>query len=457
MTTTVDYPNTKRFFELYNADPAFRSEYRDHPEQTLQKHHLPLDQEFISTIFQATKGSEHASDTPYCVGWYAKTKLISDIIRQLLDEPIRNKHVHWWRQRQLNRIKALYPAQLFYILPHIPIAFELSQGCSGQCPFCCFAPPPLQRVFAYTPENQRLWRNILEISQAMIGPIVKYGLCYYATEPFDNPGYERFIQDFYAVTQWWPQLTTVRHLAEPARIRKYINMIRTGPALESGMVRFSIISLAMLRRVHAEYSPAELEYVDLVLNNPEAAYKYSPAGRARQLLACWREQGIDPAQKFYAPGPGSCLSGFVINLAERTIRLIAPCNPDDQHPHGYIEFDAVSFTDAHDYEIQMESLIERNMPEFPKNQANLKFNPVFAFKKQADGIAFSTPFLTRRFHGDEHFVTLCTLIQSGQYTWADIQKQFENPFLTEYYLKPKLTDLFEQGIIQENDAKRAMY
>jgi hypothetical protein len=52
-------------------------------------------------------------------------------------------------------------------------------------------------VFRYTPENARLWRGILEAVRDVAGPW--RSICYSGTDTFDNPEYERFIEDFAAV------------------------------------------------------------------------------------------------------------------------------------------------------------------------------------------------------------------------------------------------------------------
>jgi radical SAM family RiPP maturation amino acid epimerase len=429
---SLDYPKFKRFFEWYHADPAFRDAYQHLPHQILRQFAIDAEPACLDEIAHKHYDLERSE----------RAQLYHDIIRRLLVEPVNHPKFHQWRARQLQRVKALCHVQVFQSLPHIPIVFELSQGCSGQCPFCCFAPPPLQSIFPYTKANRTLWCTLLERSEQIIGPIMRYGLCYYATEPFDNPDYEHFVRDFDAITGWWPQLTTIKHLDNPARIRNYIKMIGDLP-LKSKMVRFSITSLDMLKRVHAEYSPEELEHVSVILNNPESSSKYSPAGRARKLV------DKNESAKFYLPGLIACVSGFIVNVPAHSIQLVAPCNPDEQHPYGYIQFDTATFADAGDYEEQLAALIERNMPDAPRPNTMLAFHPAFTFEPRPDGIALSTPFLTRHIHGDANWVALGELIHTGQYTWKEVENQFNNLFLTEYYLKPKVLSLFDDGLLAE--------
>jgi len=448
MKSEIDYPRVKRFLELHLADPAFRAEYQQTPELVLRRCGLDSTPGFIDEIFQTPARTAHQSGHPYYQERSSRLKFIGDIIQCLLHEPNQDRRFHLWRQRQLNRVRAVSHSELFQMLPHISIAFELSQGCSGQCPFCCFATQPLHGVFSATTANRKLWREVLEMSRHIVGPVMRYGLCYYATEPFDNPDYETFVEDFHALNDWWPQLTTAKPLESPARIRNYIRMIGAQP-LRSNMVRFSVTSLETLRKVHGEYSAEELDHVSLILNNPESTFKYSPAGRARQLRADWQERGLDRPEKFYLPGTIACVSGFVVNLSARSIRLVAPCSPDEAHPQGLILFDEAGFSDAADFEAQMERMIARNMPDSPRPDTALAFAPAFSLNKDSDGIALSSRFMTRRFPGDANWVALAELIRSGRHTWSEIERIFDDPFLTGYYLKPKVQSLFDCGLLLE--------
>lgn len=448
---TGHFPRFKRFCELYNADPAFREAYRESPEGTLHRLGLDADRALVDAVLAAPPGTACEGCDVYRLENVERARPSGEITRQLLEDPVADRRFDRWRQRQLSRLRAICHPKLFHLLFHIPIVFELCEGCSGGCPFCCLAPPPLKSIFPYTEAHRKLWREILEVSRRLIGPLARYATCYYATEPFDNPAYESFARDFHAVNGWWPHLTTLKHLEDPARIRRYLAMVGD-LALKSNMVRFSIISLEMLRRVHAEYSPEELEHVSLILNNPESAFKYSPAGRARKLLADWGKRGAGWSDKFDTSGPVTCVTGFIVNLPARSIRLVAPCEPGEAHPCSFILFDEARFADAADFAAQLEGMIERNMPDSPRPGAALAFAPDFSLRKYPGGIALSSRFMTRRFPGDENWAALAELIRSGRHAWEEIELIFHNPFLTEYYLKPKVQSLYDCGMLLEERA-----
>ncbi len=216
-------------------------------------------------------------------------------------------------------------------------------------------------------------------------------------------------------------------------------------ALKRAGVRFSILSLNHLKKIHELFSPEELRYVDLVLLNKESSSRYSPAGRARKLL---NYQSFS-ANKFYMPGPVSCISGFVINLVTRRITLTSTCNPDENHPYGYIIFDKLTFENENDFKQKIGSLIEKNMVTFPGDEELLSFYPAYHYEKQENGVRLSTKFIKRVFSGDESFVESAEMINKGGHTWNDIRQQLKDDFLINYYVKPRIKQLFDYGMIDE--------
>ena len=94
------------------------------------------------------------------------------------------------------------------LIRYFPVAFELSDGCSVQCDFCGFSAGKLRGIFNHDSSNSGLWKSVLLHTKEIIGRVVGSCPCYFATEPFDNPGYEDFIMDFYDVFGEFPQTTT---------------------------------------------------------------------------------------------------------------------------------------------------------------------------------------------------------------------------------------------------------
>ncbi len=93
----------------------------------------------------------------------------------------------------------------------------------------------------------------------------------WATDPLDNPDYERFLADFHDVLGRCPQTTTAQPHKDTERTRE---LLRLSHSLGSPVDRFSIISLNVLNRVHVAFSPGELLRVDCIPQNREAIRAY---------------------------------------------------------------------------------------------------------------------------------------------------------------------------------------
>lgn len=373
--------HTKRFFERYRADPDFRRQLRAAPQETVERYGIDVDAEALRPLWGG-------GPRPSGAGSPAVEEYLERLERmagerhqfQLACTPS-HPHFRAWRERQINRI-ALHaystPGEQDSTLTHSPVCFELTQGCSVGCWFCSLAAAPLSGVFTYTGENARLWCKVLEVVREIIGPAAGHGICYWATEPFDNPDYERLCEDFERVLGAFPQTTTALPLQDLERTRSLLE--RSDGATGMGP-RFSILSLGVLNRVHEAFSAADLADVELILQNREANLVKCASGRFREhirrtpeawdrerakmqgvLEAAGRETDAQALDAYLAARTTACVSGFLFNMVERTIRLVSPCLPDDRHPLGFITFDEGRFSDAAEARALMERMIEARMP-----------------------------------------------------------------------------------------------
>ncbi len=230
------------------------------------------------------------------------------------------------------------------------------------CPFCCLAAEKLKSVFPYTEENGILWRKLLCITKELIGDITDVSVCYFATEPFDNPDYEDFVQDFYQLMGRYPQTTTAAGVRDIRRTKAFLGLLG-GEPLRQAALRLSVVSLEQMEQIHREFSPKELEFVELLLNNPESSYAYSWSGRAVALSGRFQEKAfLDSASCI-------CTCGFVVNLARQSIRLVSPHRPDERHPLGMKVYEERAFRGTEGYGYVMQEMINKLMPiAMPQDQ-----------------------------------------------------------------------------------------
>ncbi len=241
-------------------------------------------------------------------------------------------------------------------LYYIPVAFELTDGCSVGCDFCCLAAKSLRSIYRYTPEHGREWQQILSATREILGDFAGAGICYFATEPFDNPDYEKFLGDFRDLLGYVPQTTTAAADRDTARTKAFLKMLGN-EELSHAAVRFSIVSLEQLEKIHRAFPEEELYCVELLLNNPESGNCYSRSGRARQLSEEMAEKGfLDTASSI-------CTNGFVINMARHTVMLMTARRPNERYPLGMKVLEKRSFDDAGGYQKALLELIEKWMPK----------------------------------------------------------------------------------------------
>jgi radical SAM family RiPP maturation amino acid epimerase len=353
--------------ELCYADPKYMKNFLNNPEKALIEAGLTLD---VNIAKEAIEIILHGSDSGVTDSNYY-INLTDQIIKRVhtaisdrtrMDSFV-NQEFKAWYLRQKNRV--LFNSsilrkkiQVFYT----PISFELTTGCSGSCSFCCLAPQNLDGYFNYSNENAILWKNVLLATKEIIGKVSGNGICYFATEPFDNPDYEKFISDYCQVFGYYPQTTTVKAVENIDRTKAFLRILGE-EHLRYASVRFSVISKRQLERIHQVFTPEELSCVELLLNNPESLNGYSLSGRAFDL------QKILPEKNFVSDVTSICTIGFVVNMLQRSVMLVTPKNPDNSNTVGMRVYGKVFFTDEVSYSDAIYKLISKWMKsKIPLNE-----------------------------------------------------------------------------------------
>lgn len=349
-------PHIKRLLEQYVGDHNFRNNYTKgqvlpHPSI------LNVDKEATRSLWDSSFiRSENYKDDAATENFKAfNTQKVSwrNYVRQSCspDHPIFKK----WRQRQMNRATLQLGAHLNDRLIHTPIMFELSDGCSVGCSFCAFKAKKLCNVFSYTEANEKLWKDVLCSVKKYLGSSANWGACYFATDPFDNPDYEKFCLDYVSIIGAFPQTTTALSTQNIARTKALIKLSR----LHHGEIdRFSVLSLSTLYKIFDSFTPEELIYVELMLQNKESLLLKSASGKYLDQI------NQDEKLKSQSPLMGktiSCLTGFMVNMCNKTCKLIAPCPADEKWPLGYMVFKELHFDTGDDFERCLHDFIHEDM------------------------------------------------------------------------------------------------
>lgn len=349
----------KRLTEWCMSDPQKWKNFQENPKASLGQWKLMLEESDAVEAMGVVMGiGEDSGENPYLEGFHQVVASIHNYYeKEINPEKIKNKKFRAWYQRQTAgyRFQSKISRKkkgLFYI----PAVFELSEGCSVGCDFCCLSAKPLKKIFRHTPENENLWKEVLEITQDELGDMVRMSACYFASEPFDNPDYEEFLTDFHDQFGRFPQTTTAALQRDPARTKSFLSFVGK-EELACAALRGSIISLNQLAQIHEQFSAEELEYVELLMNNPESIYSYSRAGRAIPLSEELKDK------TFTEEASSVCVCGFVVSMAKKSVLLIAPHVPDATHSMGMKVYGERTFCSGADYRRVLREMIEEYMPE----------------------------------------------------------------------------------------------
>jgi radical SAM family RiPP maturation amino acid epimerase len=281
---------------------------------------------------------------------------------------------------------------------------------------------------------------VLNVALEVIGPASRRGVCYHATEPLDNPDFEKFCDDFHDILGIYPQTTTAIPLQDVKRTRA---LLKHSAAKGTRVNRFSVLSPQMLREVHATFSAEELLNVELLVQTKDSSLAKAAAGRLREEMKQnptigERERAkirsvvadkLGPTESsldentLNQPVSISCITGFLFNMVEQTVALTSPCPADDRWPLGYMVFDEGTFTDADDLRGLLEQMISTNMPLALDEDDAVRFRPDLTYKSLSNGFEVATPYqkitITHKKLGS-YIKNMGDMIQKGESTLGQI-------------------------------------
>ncbi|ADK85851.1 conserved hypothetical 59.0 kDa protein [Desulfarculus baarsii DSM 2075] len=444
----------KRLLEWIMADQDFRLALRQDPSQAAAlaaQRGVPIDPRIVEPIWR--DGFKTICPTVDYEKW-PHVRLWNEWIRDILryrdmlclaaDPGERQPRFAQWRQRRIEA-NNFFLGQRNKAIVYPVFSYELSKGCSVGCWFCAFSAARLSGVCRHDAENARLWRQILEVGLDIFGPgAAQSGFCYWATEPSDNPDYLDFLADFRAVNGVICQTTTAAATRDIAWTRRLLAMYEDEP--RSVKPRFSVLSLGMLRRIHQEFSAEELLRVECIPQNAESFLCKARSGRAGEGdQGRWREEwrgraaesgGQPPADEAelegYA-GTTACVAGYLVNMVERSVRLISPCEASAQWPLGYKVHATGSFASAAGYRDFIRRTIDEHMPESLPTDAPVGLARGLKISEDEDSLAIASRAKVLRVRPRQHiYAQVARLLQDGQQRpeaiMAELMDQGQSPF-----------------------------
>lgn len=456
----------KRFLELLEGDPDFVREARENPparQRLLESAGLDLAAADLAPFwllpdmkgvcrYDFEQQMREFDAYPLWLLWRNWSGKVTELHEQEIATwvPHGDKRFTAWRTRQLARVQSeVFTEGGLTISPLF--AFELSMGCSAQCWFCALDPPPLQGWFAYTESHRKLWRDLLETAWELFGPGCRSAVCYHATEPTDNPDYLCFLRDFHKIFGNLPQTTTSRPL-------KNIDWTRELLSLQQGcelfIDRFSVLNRQALHKIHQAFTPEELLNIHMVIQNEKRAGK-ALSGRTADPA----DVHHDGAPTGSSPEAPSCVSlqqmtiectcGFLVNMVDRSIRLISPCNSSPRWPLGYEVHAEGSFRDASEFKSFILQSMEQCMPAHLGPNDRLAFRPGLQYERHDDGFSLISRYRRHDMQGNRHFALLGDLLLRGESTTATLTDTMIKAGMPIFTALSWLDRLYQGGLLAE--------
>lgn len=424
--------NVKRYYETLECDPDFRVRAADDPVFAAKERGILISREAASyALLCQDERTKPPEDTALYNAYLDEKKAARQRISKRA-QACRSERFNAWRSRQYARCDAELGAAVNARFAHIPFVIELSSGCSVGCDFCALSAQKLRGVFRATNENKRLFQDILGGASARFGAAVADSILYYATEPLDNPDYIAFAKIFLNATGRAPILTTAVALRDIPLTRAAIAMRGAEPTIH----RFSLLSLEQFRRASSIFSPEETLFTELMPRYREASVGLVRAGRALHAHG--------KAALFTDQGTVACISGFIVNLAERKVRLSTPCRASDACPNGAKELDLGSFDTAQELMRLIDNCIE-SMESIIGMERPIRLEPFLHFNAGA----LENSNTSRIIVGDCDTQKLLEHISSGESSGAELIEKMTACGVEPLKTQLTLQSLYMRGLISE--------
>jgi hypothetical protein len=210
--------------------------------------------------------------------------------------------------------------------------------------------------------------------------------------------------------------------------------------MKGSVNRFSVLSRDLFNKIHEEFSAEELLWVELITQNQDADLIKCKSGRFRNaceknpeiwkkemdklkrtlIKASLKEESLDDLLERRTT---ACITGFLVNMVDKQVKLISPCIPDAEYPLGFMICDEGLFSNADKFDRLLRDMIDRNMALTLLETMPIKFRDDLVYESLPDGFQLSTKvktFTCRNQQHDSYLKELGALIHKGENTIHEI-------------------------------------
>ncbi len=147
-----------------------------------------------------------------------------------------------------------------------------------------------------------------------------------------------------------------------------------------------------------------------------------------------------------ADGTIACVSGFLINIVERKVRLVSPTIPSKTWPDGYIVFDTGYYSSAAELEAVMRSMASKHMKLNLKSNLPIRFTESTKCSAENETATVYTKWLKIESHD---FDTVGPLIQSGRMTPMEILQATSGKGMNLVKAVAVIEQLWKSGLVEQ--------
>ena len=449
-----DLPLYKKAIERWVNDFKFRDRYEANPSESLRSKGFicePLDLDIIIDPEIAKTYAPGSSELPILPAQYRQ--FINTKKQHCLEiRDIHPQHQKWaaWRHRMVASTFWRDSPHKHAKLVHAPFSIELTRGCTVGCWFCGVDAEKYQGHVEINGKTEAIWRSLLTSLRSVAGiDAAQHGFCYWATDPLDHPDYEWFLEEFHSILNYWPQTTTAQGLKHAPRMKRLFATIKEKRAF---IQRFSMTRSTDFDAIHDYFTPEELFLCELIPQYDDRLSKKATAGRVRKLVLNKQQQN-KPIPFYYnleSTGSIACVSGFLGNLVQQSLKLITPCEASDRWPLGYRILDERHFDDPNEIETLLLDMLENSLNDrLMPTDTLTPFRGVKFSASDSETLCLSKFGYSWSIPGVGYAPQLAELLSSGSITVNKICAERSKMGVDPIQTCLTLTRLFNQGIFDE--------
>ena len=283
-------------------------------------------------------------------------------------------------------------------------------------------------------------------------------MCYWATDPLDNPDYERFVDDFFGVHGLYPTTLTALPIKTSATYTFASAFNRC--AMVACRISFPFCRSVFLIACMPSFPPrtccafpcASKSRCACLLRPPfpSRSARKVKAGRVVQRDSYPKNAEVDAE-----PGSIACVVGFLFNMVDRSLQLIAPCIASDKWPLGYVIYDRAEFNDMDELASSIDVMIADQMSLEPRASTRVRFRSNLVYRSDYYGFELSTRWRSVAFRdpirlpGLPSYTLLGELIHQGKMTAEQISDCFASRNVATERTREYLQTLYDAGVLDD--------